>query len=240
MRSRQVHWPSTQGRLQALPALPVGWRLLAAEPRHLDALARLHAGLMPEDLLPSLGGDLLREAFWPRLLSSPHAQVWVIERDDGEVVAFAVMAMRRLALRLGFYRDAAFCLRMLGRLLLQPRWLWRGMITLLAPIRLHAPLGPVPAELILLGVHPEAQGQGLGQWLLRHALQAIGAVACLVKTASDDARRFYQRAGFVSQGRELRDIRSLHWLVRREVACGPDQVGRGRQSTSWPPSARAS
>lgn len=212
--SRQVHWPRAHELAAPLPALPAGWRLLAAEPRHLDQLVALHARLMADDLLPSLGQGLLRDAFWPRLMRSPHVQVWVIEQADGEVAAFAVMATRRLALRLGFYADAAFCLRLLGRLLLHPLRLWRGLVTLLAPIRLRAPLGAVPAELILLGVHPSAQGRGLGQQLLQHALQAIGPVACLVKTASDDARRFYQRAGFVSQGRELRDIRSLHWLVR--------------------------
>lgn len=212
--SRHVHWPGAHERRAPLPALPAGWRLLAAEPRHLDQLVDLHARLMAEDLLPSLGSGLLRDAFWPRLLRSPHVQVWVVEQPAGEVAAFAVMATRRLALRLGFYADAAFCLQMLMRLLRHPLRLWRGLITLLAPIRLRAPLGAVPAELVLLGVHPDAQGQGLGQLLLQHALQAIGPVACLVKTASDDARRFYQRAGFVSQGRELRDIRSLHWLVR--------------------------
>jgi len=211
--SRYVHWPRAQACV-ALPALPAGWRLREAAPCHLDQLVDLHALLMAEDLLPSLGAGLLRDAFWPRLLRAPQARVWVIEQPAGEVAAFAVMTTRRLALRLGFYADVAFCAQMLMRLLLHPLRLWRGVVTLLAPIRLRAPLGQVPAELILLGVHPEAQGRGLGRLLLQHALRDIGPVACLVKTASEDARRFYQRAGFVSQGRELRDIRPLHWLVR--------------------------
>lgn len=219
--SRQVRWPSArEAQRPSVPELPPGWRLCAATPAHLERLVDMHVELMPDDLLPSLGRSLLASSFWPRLLSSPHAQVWVALDADAEAAGFAVMARRRLALRLGFYADAAFCLQMLMRLLRHPARLWRGVVTLLAPIRLRMPLGPVPAELILLGVTPAAQGKGVGRQLLLYALHEVGPVACLVKTASDDARRFYQRAGFVSQGYELRDIRPLHWLVRPSVLPG--------------------
>lgn len=170
---------------------------------------------MPDDLLPRLGLPLLVRHFWPRLLASPHGDTWVLQDADDHLAGFCVMACRRLPLRLGFYTDAGFCLAMLARLLLHPRVLLQSLVVLAAPLRLQRPIDEVPAELVLLAVRADSRGQGTGRVLLQHALRELGPQACLVKTASEDARRFYQRAGFVSCGRELRNSRSLHLLVRR-------------------------
>ncbi len=195
--------------------LPAGWRLLRADQALVEALARLHRDSMPDDLLPRLGHSLLRCHFWPRLLQSRHGDTWALLDEHDDLAGFCVMARERMPLRLSFYADPGFCAAMLVRLLFRPRVLLHSLMVLAAPLRLQRPLDEVPAELVLLAVREENRGQGVGRWLLQHALRELGPVACLVKTASDDARRFYQRAGFACWGRELRDTRSLHLLVRR-------------------------
>lgn len=194
--------------------LPAGWSLQRAGHDDVPALAILHRQLMPDDLLPSLGLSLLAGHFWPRLLALPQAETWLLRDAEGAVAGFHVVASERMACRIAFYCDFRFCLAVLARLLLQPRVLLHGISVLLAPLRLQQPLDRVPAELILLGLRPDCQGRGLGRVLLQHALQRLGPVACLVKTASESTTRFYQRAGFEPWGRELRDARSLHLLVR--------------------------
>lgn len=196
-------------------ALPPGWTIRRAEPAQAGALAAMHLATMPDDLLPRLGLSLLATHFWPRLLRSPYSDTWVLLDNGQHLAGFCVMARSRMPFRLSFYSDAGFCLQMLLRLLTQPRVLLHAMTVLAAPLRLQRPIDEVRAELVLLAVRDGCRGQGVGRGLLQHALQALGAQACLVKTASEDARRFYQRAGFVSCGRELRNHRSLHLLVRR-------------------------
>lgn len=195
--------------------LPTGWQLVRAGLTLSTALARLHRESMPDDLLPRLGSSLLEQHFWPRLLQSRHGDTWALLDDRGELAGFCVMARERMPLRLSFYADPGFCAAMLVRLLCRPRVLLHSLMVLAAPLRLQRSIDEVPAELVLLAVREESRGAGVGRWLLQHALRELGPVACLVKTASDDARRFYQRAGFASWGRELRDTRSLHLLVRR-------------------------
>lgn len=195
--------------------LPPGWRLARATPAMAAELAALHLAAMPDDLLPSLGLSLLARHFWPRLLASPYGDTWVLLDAERRLAGFCVMACQRLPLRLSFYADAGFCVAMLARLLARPRILLQSLAVLAAPLRLQRPISQVPAELVLLAVRADSRGRGVGQALLQHALHELGPLACLVKTASADARRFYQRAGFVSCGRELRNSRSLHLLVRR-------------------------
>lgn len=196
-------------------ALPPGWRIARATPALAGELAALHLAAMPDDLLPRLGLSLLARHFWPRLLISPYCDTWILLDAERRLAGFCVMACQRLPLRLGFYADAAFCAAMLARLLCRPLILLHSLTVLAAPLRLQKPIGQVPAELVLLAMREDSRGQGGGQILLQHALRELGPVACLVKTASADASRFYQRAGFVCCGRELRNNRSLHLLVRR-------------------------
>ena len=67
------------------------------------------------------------------------------------------------------------------------------------------PKYPAPTALIAqMGVDKEAQGQGLGKALLVNAIRRsviasndIGAVAVEVHAASDNARAFYEKYGFV-------------------------------------------
>lgn len=194
---------------------PPGWRLRRAVPAQAGELAALHLAAMPDDLLPRLGLSLLCRHFWPRLIASPQGDTWVLHDDQGRLAGFCVMARHRLPFRLSFYTDVGFCAAMLVRLLRHPRALLQSLGMLAAPLRLQRAIDEVPAELVLLAVREDCRGQGAGRLLLRHALRELGPRACLVRTASEDARRFYQRAGFVMCGRELRNSRSLHLLVRR-------------------------
>jgi GNAT superfamily N-acetyltransferase len=74
------------------------------------------------------------------------------------------------------------------------------------------PRHPVPAVMLArLAVDRSQQGKRLGQWLLMDAIKRCalvglqsGVYALLVDAKNDDARRFYQRFGFVGiTGREM-------------------------------------
>ncbi|TFG66728.1 MAG: ribosomal-protein-alanine N-acetyltransferase [Gemmatimonadales bacterium] len=61
------------------------------------------------------------------------------------------------------------------------------------------------AELGDLSVHPEARRRGLGGWILKGAMREAGRrgaaqVFLEVREANTDARRLYEKAGFVNVG----------------------------------------
>ena len=63
--------------------------------------------------------------------------------------------------------------------------------------------GATRAQIEGVRVSAECRGQGVGELLMRHAIDAAGAAGCtLVQLTSDisraDAHRFYERLGFVA------------------------------------------
>lgn len=61
--------------------------------------------------------------------------------------------------------------------------------------------GPM-GDLLRLGVHPRARGQGLGTELLEHVLRLFpGPAMLLVRKDNEDAFRIYRKAGFEVTGK---------------------------------------
>lgn len=73
-------------------------------------------------------------------------------------------------------------------------------------------LGMQAAEIGGLFVAPQAQGQGLGQALVRHATALHGTVTLEVYTRNTRARRFYAWMGFEETGRR-REEETGHQMI---------------------------
>lgn len=70
----------------------------------------------------------------------------------------------------------------------------------------------------VLGVAPDAQGQGLGTRLLEPAIKRADEenTPCYLETVSKDAKRWYERAGFVVVSQEqLLPMGPSHWIMKR-------------------------
>ncbi|MGE2730138.1 GNAT family N-acetyltransferase [Mycolicibacterium vaccae] len=132
---------------------------------------------------------------------------WTIPADD-----YAVRLRRLQRLYLGYALDE-------GIVLVEDAL--RGVIALLPPdasappadmqeqvAQLHsdrleavvqAPVPPQPPDtwnLATLGVHPDAQGAGLGSAMLHAGLAAVGAKAVALETSDQRNVALYERAGF--------------------------------------------
>lgn len=57
----------------------------------------------------------------------------------------------------------------------------------------------------MLFIHPDHRGRGVGQALLRHAVEAMGATRLDVNEQNEQAVGFYLRMGFEVEGRSERD-----------------------------------
>jgi ribosomal protein S18 acetylase RimI-like enzyme len=74
--------------------------------------------------------------------------------------------------------------------------------------------------LMLLGVSPNFQGQGIGGMLLEPVLEQadIEGFSCYVETSTQGAVRFYQRYGFeIIWNGELSKGSPQYWTMKREV-----------------------
>jgi ribosomal protein S18 acetylase RimI-like enzyme len=91
------------------------------------------------------------------------------------------------------------------------------------------PRYPAPTVLLgQLGVDCSAQGRGLGKALLAHAMEkavqvseVVGAVAIEVHAATEQAREFYRRYGFV----QMQDSPD-HLFLSMEVGRSPIEAAR--------------
>jgi GNAT superfamily N-acetyltransferase len=82
--------------MQIRPARPADAPAIARV--HVDSWRETYSGLMPDDLLQRLS-YAQREQFWRDALTAPDAQsfIYVVERQAGEVVGFAVAGPAREA-----------------------------------------------------------------------------------------------------------------------------------------------
>ena len=73
--------------------------------------------------------------------------------------------------------------------------------------------------LSIAGIHPDAQGQGLGASVLAPGLAAVDAAgaACFLETYNERSLPFYARLGFVAAGRYAEGVTGCdYWLMLRQ------------------------
>jgi glycosyltransferase involved in cell wall biosynthesis/ribosomal protein S18 acetylase RimI-like enzyme len=169
------------------------------------AMARLHAGGMPDAFLPILGHGFLTRLY-RALATDPQAVALVAENVDG-VVGFAAGVVsvggfyRRFARRHG----AAAALAAAPRLA-RPTVLRRLLETVRYPAQAGDGGARLPdAELLSIAVAPERRAGGAGRALADGVLRGLaerGAteIKVVVGAANDGANDFYARVGFRHAG----------------------------------------
>jgi glycosyltransferase involved in cell wall biosynthesis/ribosomal protein S18 acetylase RimI-like enzyme len=170
-----------------------------------SAMARLHAGGMPDAFLPTLGHGFLTRLY-RALATDPQAVALVAESVDG-VVGFAAGVVsvggfyRRFARRQGAVAALVAAPR-----LARPTVLRRLLETVRYPAQASATGGPLPdAELLSIAVAPERRTGGTGRALADGVLRGLaerGAeeIKVVVGAANDGANDFYARVGFHPAG----------------------------------------
>jgi glycosyltransferase involved in cell wall biosynthesis/ribosomal protein S18 acetylase RimI-like enzyme len=169
------------------------------------AMARLHAGGMPDAFLPTLGHGFLTRLY-RALATDPQAVALVAESVDG-VVGFAAGVVSVG----GFYRRFARRQGPVAALVAAPRLarptvLRRLLETVRYPAQAGGTGGPLPdAELLSIAVAPERRTGGTGRALADGVLRGLaerGAeeIKVVVGAANDGANDFYARVGFHPAG----------------------------------------
>jgi len=187
---------------------------LASE-RDIANLVDIHAKSLPEDFLVKLGRPFLSRVFFPTLLASPHAKVFVAVRE-GRLSGFIIT---RVGLT-GFIgetlasRPGRFVSTCAAALICRPMIL-RDIVSVLAQLwhRSGSPPRQAIAELFLLAVAPFARRCGIGRALIERSaadLSASGIRTYTVLLHADNAAAdaTYAAAGFAE--------RAVHQFGRRQ------------------------
>jgi glycosyltransferase involved in cell wall biosynthesis/ribosomal protein S18 acetylase RimI-like enzyme len=199
------HYAALLGRA---PTAPAGDSPVVVRPARVGdaaAMARLHAGGMPDAFLPTLGQAFLTRLY-RALVRDPQAVALVAEDVDG-VVGFAAGVVsvggfyRRFARRHGLGAALAAAPR-----LARPSVARRLLETLRYPAQAGGSGAPLPdAELLSIAVAPGRRSGGTGRALADGLLRGLaergaGEVKVVVGAANGGANRFYAKVGFRPAG----------------------------------------
>ncbi len=178
--------------------------------RHAKDVAELHAMALPEGFLSTLGLRFLGDLY-QLIQSSPCANVWVAELEDGRCIGFLsgtanVKACYSHVIRRGWARLAISALMQVRRLEVLRR-IWE---TVMYPNHSSSSGSPdrsdaiVPGELLSIAVSAEARGLGVGRklvgaldvemnrWEYRHSHYRV-----VTDAADAKSNTFYQSLGFI-------------------------------------------
>jgi GNAT superfamily N-acetyltransferase len=193
----------------------------------IPALVDIHLRAIPDDVLPRLGARFLAEAFLPIVLNAPDVVTLVC--DAPLPSAFVVFAFDEPALTARLMRNrTALARAALARLASEPGFA-RDIVAHARGFRMEWFDAPpdnlaTTAMLYVMATLPGMQSLGIGARLLQAGLEIVfrRAPACLVKTSSLEARRFYEQNGFRLVGNERRGFRALSVLyIDRPAAAAP-------------------
>lgn len=190
-----------------------------ASPGDERAAAEIDRAARPGDLLTSLG-----LAFSIRLYAAlqrePGARLFVAERS-GRIEGFVAGATDSSALyrRLAARDGPALLVRAAGWIAAHP-WEVARLLSVLRYAGRPAGETDLRAELIVMGVRPEARRGGVGTLLwkcLASDLRAAGAPGfhLVVREENRSARRFYERMGMAAEGTvHLSGGRMIRYAIR--------------------------
>ncbi len=181
-----------------------GVRLRLATHADCETLAQIHLAALPTEFLPRLGGAFLRRVFFPTLIYSPHARVYVAEDDAG--VAGLLVTRVGLGGAVGEMIAAApvafawtFALALLRRpsLVMDCFGVFSQLLS-----RKGDTSGDALGELFLLCVHERARRRGVARALIEHSaeqMRAAGVETYRVMLHADNeaAHATYRKCGFI-------------------------------------------
>jgi colanic acid biosynthesis glycosyl transferase WcaI len=176
--------------------------IVKIEDRHLGQIVDVHVKAFPSFFLTFLGPGFLKE-FYRSFIQDPAGIGFVAMDSNTYTVLGAIVGpfvpdgyFKRLLKK----RWYAFCLASIAAVLKKPaivKRLFRAVF-----YRGEAPSGPPRALLSSIAVSPQAQGQGVGQALVKRWVQEVerrGGTGCFLTTDAENnesVNRFYQRLGW--------------------------------------------
>ncbi len=198
-------------------------QIIALDPTHAAAAARLHIAGQPASFLTSLGPAVLTTlyralpqssaGFGFTALATPsqpasQAQSTIVVADSVMGFVSATTSTGRLLMDLGTRHLPAFVPPLLRRFAQQPRLLLHCVQTVFYPL-LHgnasdseSTINASAAELLSIMVEPAWRSQGIGAQLIEQLVgecytRQIPALDVTVAAENRGAQRFYARHGFV-------------------------------------------
>jgi ribosomal protein S18 acetylase RimI-like enzyme len=176
--------------------------IIKIEDRHLGRIVDVHIKAFPTFFLTFLGPSFLKE-FYKSFIYDQAGIGFVAIDTANQTVLGAIVGpfvpdgyFKRLLKK----RWYAFCLASMSAVLKKPtiiKRLFRAVF-----YRGEAPSGPPRALLSSIAVSPQAQGQGIGQALVKRWVEEVenrGGTGCFLTTDAKDnesVNRFYQKLGW--------------------------------------------
>lgn len=215
-----MEYPATDACAK-IDEIPMSVIIRPAMPDDCKQLAAVHCAELSDDVLPQLGVRFAAERFYPGLLESTDASVHVVgNRSDvhGFVIVESVPGAVTKAMRQNI---ASFVITILMAVLRRPHLALDIMCaTLFKRVVLNHTLAKADAvtEISFIAVSRDHQGAGLGAKLVEAAARVARAHSqpLIVRTASDQAERFYAACGFTAIGHEQRCRRLLSILLMQD------------------------
>jgi ribosomal protein S18 acetylase RimI-like enzyme len=191
-------------------------KIVQIEPRHLPAVAVVHARAFPDSALTRLGLEAVRR-YYEWQLQGPHEHHFIAAFDKGDLLGFAVGGTARGALA-GFVRKNKWFLT--ARILLKPRLILseRGRkaiasaLEALKRLRVQSKTPPphkVETQssfgILAIAVDPACQGKGIGLQLMERFERIarehhLTRLHLTVSVNNTQAIRFYEKLGWTRGG----------------------------------------
>jgi ribosomal protein S18 acetylase RimI-like enzyme len=176
--------------------------IVRIEARHLGQIVDVHMKAFPNFFLTFLGPRFLREFYGSFIYDEAGIGFVAVDSANGNVLGVIVgpSVPAGYFKRLLKKRWYAFCLASVAAVLKKPsvvKRLFRAVF-----YRGESPSGPQRALLSSIAVSPQAQGQGVGQALVKRWVGEVeqrGGTGCFLTTDAldnDSTNRFYQKLGW--------------------------------------------
>jgi len=185
--------------------------------RDLEDVVATHRAALPDDVLPTLGIEVLR-IYYTQALADGSQYLFGVE-VEGKIVGFCLLSVGHVGL-LQMFRDFKVILALLRLAILHPWVLYNALMQTLYGL----PLEDGTAEISFIAVSPEAQGASHGTAMLGHAAQYCcqhGIAYIRTKTANEKLRDYYVRQHGAQELRSFdvfgKHYSVLHWPVAESI-----------------------
>jgi ribosomal protein S18 acetylase RimI-like enzyme len=176
--------------------------IVKIEDQHLGQIVDVHMKAFPTFFLTFLGPGFLKEFYKSFIYDQAGIGFVAIDETNGNVLGAVVgpFVPAGYFKRLLKKRWYAFCLASFAAVLKKPTIIKRLVRAVF--YRGETPSGPPRALLSSIAVSPQAQGQGVGQALVKRWVQEVeqrGGSGCFLTTDvenNESVNRFYQRLGW--------------------------------------------
>jgi ribosomal protein S18 acetylase RimI-like enzyme len=180
----------------------MNYQVIEIQREYIDSVVKLHMSAFPNFFLTFLGPGFLKE-FYRSFTYDPQGIGYIaLDSETQQVLGVIVGSLvpDGYFKRLLIHRWWAFCLASIGAVLRKPKVIKRLFRALF--YRGESPPGPTRSLLSSLAVAPKAQGQGIGQALVKvwtNHIQRLGSQGCFLSTDAidnDATNNLYRKLGW--------------------------------------------